>query len=80
MPEGDREARNSIAQQVRDYLNAHPKAADTLEGIVGWWLPEEGMRASSGLVQEALDELVAEQELVRYRSADGHVLYARRER
>lgn len=80
MPEEDREALDLIARQVRDYLNAHPKASDTLEGIIGWWLPEAGMRASAGLVQQALDDLVAGQELVRFRSADGHVLYARRER
>jgi hypothetical protein len=79
MPEENREAINLIAQQVRDYLNAHPKASDTLEGSVGWWLPEEGASASAELVQAALDGLVAGHELVRFRSADGHVLYARRE-
>jgi len=76
----ERETITMIAQQVRDYLNTHPKAADTLEGITGWWLPQQGPSANPELVQQALDDLVARQEVVRLRSADGHVLYARGER
>jgi hypothetical protein len=77
MPAPERETIATIAQQVRDYLNTHPKAADTLEGITGWWLPRQGARADPELVQQALDHLVARQEVVRLRSADGHVLYTR---
>ena len=77
MPVQERETITMIAQQVRDYLSTHPRAADTLEGITGWWLPQQGASANQELVQQALDYLVARNEVVGVRSADGHVLYAR---
>jgi hypothetical protein len=77
MPPQEAETISSIAGQVREYLSAHPKAADTLEGIAGWWLPQQGASANLELVQQALDYLVARNEVVRVQSADGHVLYAR---
>lgn len=80
MPVREREMITTIAQQVRDYLSTHPRAADTLEGISGWWLPQQGSNANPELVQQALDYLVSRQEVVRFQSADGHVLYARGER
>jgi uncharacterized protein YcaQ len=80
MPAQQRETIATIAQQVRDYLSTHPRAADTLEGISGWWLPQQDGQASPELVQQALDYLVSRNEVVRVRSADGHVLYARGER
>jgi len=48
-----------IADQIVSYLTNHPYAADTLEGITEWWLPSQQMSASSALVQQALDYLVA---------------------
>jgi hypothetical protein len=77
MPAEERETISSIANQLREYLSTHPKAADTLEGITGWWLPQQAASANPELVQQALDYLVDRQEVVRVRSADGHVLYAR---
>lgn len=80
MPAQERATIVMIAQQVRDYLSTHPRAADTLEGISGWWLPRQGSQANPELVQQALDYLVSRKEVVRVRSADGHILYARGER
>lgn len=79
MPAHERETIAIIAQQVRNYLSTHPRAADTLEGISGWWLPQQGSNANPELVQQALDYLVSRKEVVRVRAADGHVLYARGE-
>jgi hypothetical protein len=80
MREEERETIGAIANQVRDYLSAHPNAADTLEGITGWWLPQQGANADPELVQRAIDDLVARQEVTRIQSADGHVLYTRAQR
>ncbi len=80
MQEEERETIGAIANQVRDYLSAHPNAADTLEGITGWWLPQQGADANPELVQRAIDDLVARQEVARIESADGHVLYTRAQR
>lgn len=73
----DQETIDSIANLIREYLRAHPKAADTLEGITDWWLPVRDRKASTELVQKALDSLVARDEIRRVRSPDGHVLYMR---
>ena len=46
-----------IANQIECYLKNHPNAADTIEGITKWWLPGQGIEASSLIVQQALNYL-----------------------
>lgn len=47
----------AIAVEIERYVSAHPNAADSAEGIRGWWL-SPGLRAESpDLVVEALDGL-----------------------
>lgn len=49
----------AVAQVVLEYLQAHPQAADTAEGVSAWWLgtSRRGVRVAS--VVEALEALVA---------------------
>jgi hypothetical protein len=30
-----------VAEAILDYLNEHPHAMDTLEGIAGWWVQRQ---------------------------------------
>ena len=30
----------AIAREILEYLDTHPEAKDTLDGIVEWWLPQ----------------------------------------
>jgi hypothetical protein len=30
-----------LSEEILSYLGAHPQAADTVDGIVGWWLPRQ---------------------------------------
>jgi hypothetical protein len=46
-----------IADQIEFYLKNHPNAADTIEGITKWWLPEHGLEVSGLIVQQALNYL-----------------------
>ncbi len=46
-----------IADQIECYLKNHPNAADTIEGITKWWLPEQGTEVSRLIVQQALNFL-----------------------
>ena len=64
------------AYDILAYLNAHPQASDSLEGIVSWWLPAQfgGARHS---VQDSLDRLVSEGLVERTRLADGTIVYGR---
>ena len=40
MSSGD-EIVQTLIDEIERYLSAHPNAADTVEGIRGWWLPPE---------------------------------------
>ena len=44
--------------EILDYLRNHPSAADTLEGIVEWWLPRQRHETATKAIQQALDDLV----------------------
>jgi hypothetical protein len=65
----------AIGQQILAYLSAHPEAADSLEGVASWWLPEVGCSATLEAAQEALALLVAEGRITRIDLADGRTLY-----
>lgn len=58
------------------YLWAHPHAADTVDGIVEWWLPRHHHAETVERVQEALDILVVRGWVEQIALADGTVLYA----
>ncbi len=49
-------SRELVAEILR-YLVAHPKAKDTLHGILSWWLPGLGARTKS--VEDSLEFLVS---------------------
>jgi hypothetical protein len=66
-----------IALEVRRYLDVHPDAADTAEGILRWWLPARYADASRRTIEAALQLLVAEHAVTRWRIADGSTLYGR---
>jgi hypothetical protein len=66
----------TVAQQIRDYLENHPNAADSLEGVVGWWLTRQRYEESKEDVQEALDHLVIQGDVLR-RDVGGRVVYSR---
>ncbi|MGZ8159475.1 MAG: hypothetical protein ACXWT1_15800 [Methylobacter sp.] len=57
MPEFNDSDVQQIADQIECYLKNHPNAADTIEGIAEWWLPEQGIEVSSLVVQLALNYL-----------------------
>lgn len=42
------------------YLDEHPRAMDTLEGIAEWWVMRQRIRTDLALLQTLLDRLVTE--------------------
>ena len=62
---------------ILDYLRRNPDAADTLGGIVSWWLPAESVRFDASRVERVLEELVREGFVVKSVLVEGTVLYAR---
>lgn len=64
-----------IEHAVLAYLHQHPQAADTLRGIVNWWLPQQRYESNRQRIEQVLARLV-EQGLVRRDTLpDGEVLY-----
>ncbi len=68
--------RTRLRGAILGYLRAHPQAADTVDGIVGWWLPRQRHDEAVDRVQDALDKLVASGLLEKITLVDGTVLYA----
>lgn len=65
----------ALAAAIERYLSAYPNATDSIEGIAGWWLPQQQYHRTKEDVQAALDYLVAKGTVVRVKSANGQLLY-----
>jgi hypothetical protein len=70
--------RARLSGAILGYLRAHPQAADTVAGIVEWWLPWNLHAEAVERVQAALDELVAQGWVEKIVLVGGTVLYADR--
>ena len=70
------EGRGEVEAAVLAYLREHPGAADTLEGIVEWWLPLQRYEIERARIREALADLVARGALRQERLPGGESLYA----
>jgi hypothetical protein len=59
-PEPPASAHIEVAQLIRAYLTAHPRAADTAEGIQRWWIAPMFGEVSLWSVEQALARLEGE--------------------
>jgi hypothetical protein len=75
LPTSDRDV-GDIAGELERYLDRHPAAADTVDGIARWWLAGP-VQPPLGEVQAALDLLIQRGVLSRRALPDGNALYAR---
>lgn len=64
-----------VAQKIRGYLINHPKAADSLEGIISWWLNSPQSSLQPEVVRDALNLLQSKALIVRRTLADGNTIY-----
>jgi len=64
-----------VASAVLGYLRRHPDAADTLEGIVRWWLPQQRYETEKARIEQVLEALVADGALRCERLPGGASLY-----
>lgn len=66
-----------LRDAILAYLRRNPDAADTLDGIVSWWLPVASGRVEASRVERALERLIADGHVAKSVLVDGTVLYAR---
>jgi hypothetical protein len=74
-PDPDSPQISALAFEILDYLVEHPKAQDTMEGIMQWWLLEQQIKRWGAQVQTALADLTAEELLLERRGKDGRIHY-----
>ena len=78
-PPAQPEPTGEIERAVIGYLAQHPDAADTLDGIVAWWLPRQRYETARDRIEAALASLVAQGLLRASGLPGGPELYALKE-
>jgi hypothetical protein len=71
--------RDLLISAITLYLRNHPNAADSLDGIMQWWLPQQKNTVDENDLQQALDYLVAANMISRSILLDGHIIYSSKE-
>ena len=64
-----------IFYEILAYFADHPRAQDTIEGIVEWWLLEQRIKQATTQVKATLEQLVAEGLVIAREGAAGRVYY-----
>jgi len=65
-----------LADEIRNYLHAHPDATDTLEGVISWWLTRQRYLQATAKVQRALDYLESRGVVKKMRTPGGGTVYS----
>jgi hypothetical protein len=64
-----------LSQRILSYLEKHPEAGDTLEGIVTWWLEQERIDRVVDDVADALRNLEKKGTVLAHRTQTGTTIY-----
>lgn len=65
-----------IAEEIMHYLEAHPSACDTSDGIADWWIRRQRYLLGLEKVQDALNYLEQKGLVKRRVNPDGSVVYS----
>jgi hypothetical protein len=66
----------AVAAAILEHLQAHPLAADSVQGVARWWLGPRLATVSLTQVEQALELLVAREAMRRLSLMDGTLLYS----
>lgn len=67
---------DAVAMATMDYLQSHPLAADSVDGVARWWLGPPYASVTAAQVERALERLVARHTMRRLDLMDGTILYS----
>ena len=65
----------AIADEIARYLERHPEAADSVEGIRRWWITRQRFEESLAATQRALDYLEQQGVVAKKRFGDQSVYH-----
>ena len=65
-----------LADEISNYLQAHPDASDTLEGVITWWLTRQRFLQATAEVQCALEYLESHGVVKKMRTPGGGTVYS----
>ena len=69
---------DELAETILRYVTSCPDAADTIDGICEWWIPQQRYVQAKSDVLAALELLEARGQIHTRTGADGQVLYRAR--
>lgn len=75
MPDEKTEDDELLKQEIIRYLELHPNAADTLQGILKWWLKQQANTISEKVLERNLRALVEQKQIVITISQTGEKIY-----
>jgi hypothetical protein len=67
--------KSQIAREILSYLEKHPDAQDTLDGIVQRWLPGQGEKYTPTMMREVVKDLVLEGTILELKTPGSDTAY-----
>jgi hypothetical protein len=69
---------NKIAMEILRYLESHPQAAETLEGIEAWWLSSHRSTSKKqvSVIRSIVERLVKDGKLTPHKVQNGRTYYS----
>ncbi len=65
----------SAASAITRYLAEHPNSADTLDGVIAWWLSRQRIKDSTQVVRSALEQLALGGLISKESQSGGQTIY-----
>jgi hypothetical protein len=69
---------DELAAEIQAYIDAHPDAADTIEGIVNIWIVQQRFLRGIHAARRAIGKLIDEGRLEEIRLPDGRTIFRAR--
>ncbi len=68
----EEKTKKELMLQILSYLDSHPEASDSIEGIANWWVPQQTIEYRVSLIKQTVNELVNRDLLVPDTRASPH--------
>jgi hypothetical protein len=66
---------DELAAEIREYLDQNPNAADTLDGIVQWWIVQQRFLRGIQAADRAVKRLIEQGRMEEVQAPDGRSIF-----